>query len=286
MSRSISPAMQTHLNGPVTTLASCWKITRVDGTVLGFTSHTRDLLISGVAYKAATGISPTTVSASLQLSVDNLEVKSILDSSAIQEQDLLAGLYDYASVLMFLVNYNDLSMGTISLTRGTIGEVSFMDGQFTAEARSLFQNLQQNALGLTSPTCRVKALGDADCQVNLAGVTATGQAITYNGAITAVTSQKIFTDSGATQPAGFFTLGTIKFTSGLNTGLALEVKAFLAGQYTTQTRFPYAVTPGDTYTAIAGCDRTRGTCITKFNNILNFRGEPDVPGMDAILKNP
>jgi uncharacterized phage protein (TIGR02218 family) len=40
---------------------------------------------------------------------------------------------------------------------------------------------------------------------------------------------------------------------------------------------------GDTFNAIAGCDKTKQTCIGKFSNIINFRGEPDVPGMDKML---
>ncbi len=34
---------------------------------------------------------------------------------------------------------------------------------------------------------------------------------------------------------------------------------------------------------IAGCDKTRETCQSKFTNIINFRGEPDVPGVDKLL---
>ena len=44
-----------------------------------------------------------------------------------------------------------------------------------------------------------------------------------------------------------------------------------------------AVAVGDTFNAIAGCDKTIGTCVAKFNNAVNFRGEPYVPGMDKML---
>ena len=40
---------------------------------------------------------------------------------------------------------------------------------------------------------------------------------------------------------------------------------------------------GDTYNAIAGCDKTIGTCASRFSNAVNFRGEPYVPGMDKML---
>jgi uncharacterized phage protein (TIGR02218 family) len=40
---------------------------------------------------------------------------------------------------------------------------------------------------------------------------------------------------------------------------------------------------GDTFNAIAGCDKTIGNCAGKFGNAVNFRGEPYVPGMDKML---
>jgi uncharacterized phage protein (TIGR02218 family) len=45
----------------------------------------------------------------------------------------------------------------------------------------------------------------------------------------------------------------------------------------------YPVQPGDTYSITAGCDKQMGTCKTRFSNLVNFRGEPYVPGNDTIL---
>jgi hypothetical protein len=53
--KTISTALAEHLAGDVTTLATCWKITRRDGVVLGFTDHVRDLDVDGVTYRAASG---------------------------------------------------------------------------------------------------------------------------------------------------------------------------------------------------------------------------------------
>jgi uncharacterized phage protein (TIGR02218 family) len=47
---------------------------------------------------------------------------------------------------------------------------------------------------------------------------------------------------------------------------------------------PFAVEEGDSYSLQAGCDKTLPTCITRFNNALNFRGEPFVPGTDKMLE--
>lgn len=48
--------------------------------------------------------------------------------------------------------------------------------------------------------------------------------------------------------------------------------------------FPFPVSPGDTFTAIVGCDRMPSTCTIKFDNIINIRCEPFVPGVDKIIQ--
>jgi len=43
MPKTLNHALAQHLAGEVTTLATCRKITRRDGVVLGFTDHVLDL---------------------------------------------------------------------------------------------------------------------------------------------------------------------------------------------------------------------------------------------------
>ena len=47
--KSLSPALAAHLATGTTTLAYCWRVTRRDGTVLGFTEHDRDLTYAKLA---------------------------------------------------------------------------------------------------------------------------------------------------------------------------------------------------------------------------------------------
>ena len=42
--KTVSPELAAHLAGAALTLATCWKIERRDGAILGFTSHDRDLV--------------------------------------------------------------------------------------------------------------------------------------------------------------------------------------------------------------------------------------------------
>ena len=49
---------------------------------------------------------------------------------------------------------------------------------------------------------------------------------------------------------------------------------------------PSAVAVGDTYSLRPGCDKTFATCKDRYNNVKNFRGEPNVPGSDQIMSYP
>ncbi|WP_439580802.1 baseplate hub domain-containing protein, partial [Elioraea sp.] len=53
--KSVSSALAAHLAGALTTLATCWRVARRDGTLFGFTDHDRDLVVDGLTYRARTG---------------------------------------------------------------------------------------------------------------------------------------------------------------------------------------------------------------------------------------
>lgn len=273
--RSASSQLTAHLAGEVTSLAVCWQLSLVDGTVMGFTDHVADLIIGGVTYQAATGFSPTAIESKDRFSVDNLDVAGVLDSTAITEADIMAGKYDFAEILIFEVNVTDLSQGAYTPRRGWLGEVSIKSSQFIAEVRGLSQKLSQNIVELYSPTCRA-IFGDGRCKANLASYT-------FTGTINTVTSRQVFVSNAMTQAAGYFSSGEVEWLTGANAGRRMEIKEFANKQFTLALPMPNAVVVGDTFKAVAGCDKTITTCAAKFANAVNFRGEPYVPGMDKML---
>lgn len=274
--KPISSSLQNHLSQDVTALATCWKLTLRDATVMGFTDHDRDIAVGGVTYQAASGFTPTAVASASVLGVDNLDVEGMLSSGAIVEADLMAGLYDHAEISVFQVNYADPSMGTLPLRTGWLGEVQMQGGRFVAEVRGLTQRLSQRIGAFYSPSCRAE-FGDSRCTVNLA-------TLTVSGTITGVTSRAVLRDSARTEEADTFSYGTLSFTSGENAGLSMEVKIFEPGEFTLFLPFPYDVAAGDAYSVTQGCDKTLQTCAQRFSNAVNFRGEPHVPGTDRILE--
>ncbi len=251
--KTLSPALQAHLDGGATTLALCWRIERRDGVVLGFTEHDLDLEFDGVAHKAATGFSATEISQSLGLAVDNLDAAGALSSAAITEADLANGRYDDADVGIYLVNWNDISQRALVAT-GSLGDVTRSRDSFTAEIRSLTHRLQQQ-LGRSYQYYCDADLGDARCTVALGGPAFTG-----SGSLISLNSPRRMLVSGlGTFAGGWFAGGRLEFTSGNGSGLAFEVRGHdvLAGVEIELWAEPkVSLNPGDTFTVTAGCDKS------------------------------
>lgn len=274
--KTLSPELAGHIDGEVTTLATCWKLKRRDATVMGFTDHDTDIVVDNVRYVATTGMTSSAVSTSNTLKVDELEIEGMLHSDAITEADVMKGLYDYAEVDVFMVNYKEPQSGILSLRKGWLGEVTLKGKQFVAEVRGLSQALQQPVGDIYSPGCRAM-LGDARCKVTL-------PLYTFAGVVSEVHDLYGVSASALVRGDGYFTAGRLTFTSGANAGVSVEVKYYNDRRFyfTLPLRTPCAV--GDRFSAVAGCDKSAPTCKTRFANIVNFRGEPHVPGTDRMLE--
>ena len=88
---------------------------------------------------------------------------------------------------------------------------------------------------------------------------------------------------------GWFRAGKLAFTSGANDGLSVEVKNHRNDGAVTIELWqvmPEPIAAGDTFVISAGCDKRFQTCHERFNNIINFRGFPHIPGNDFVVSYP
>lgn len=287
--KNIDTGLMAHYEQTVTTVAQFIKIVREDGATFGFTSTNIVVTVAGLEYEP--GWTPTAIASSEALSVDNFEMVLLpdLDGGNVTAIDLQTGKWDNAFFEIFEADYLTPNSGQNILKRGWTGNVTIRNGQFVIEFRSLSQRLQPQQGILLSKTCRAQ-LGDSKCRVNLMYFTVTGT-------LTAVASNQVFTDSSRTEVDDWFGEGIIEFTSGANAGYRRKVKSYTdAGVFTVFEAFPFDVEVGDTYEAIAGCrkrhDRQTSNptgvsdCVDKFDNILNFQGEPHGQGSDKLTANP
>lgn len=264
------------LNGELTTLAFCWRLERRDGIAIGFTSHDRDIVINGLSFRAAPGMLPSAVSRSDGFEVDSMDVQGALSDAGISAGDLEAGRWDGARVWLFAVDWEAPNQ-IVPLARGELGTVAIVDGSFTVELRGPTAVLERPVVEETSPECRAE-LGDRRCRVNLA-------ARRVIAVVTAADGEDISFDRSEPS-ANAYGYGVVRWISGANTGLSGSILTSAGVGVTLREPPAFAVLPGDRAELIQGCDKRFETCIGRFANALNFRGEPHLPGNDLLTRYP
>jgi uncharacterized phage protein (TIGR02218 family) len=282
--RTLDLGFKTHIESGATTLATCWRLARTDGVVLGFTDHDQTLSFAGTDYLPASGLDGGDAGTRIGPAVDTTEVVGVLSSDAIGEDDIAMGRYDGATVETWRVNWRDVSERLL-LRRATVGEIVREDGRYRAELRSGQQALNQVRGRLYSPFCDA-TLGDARCGVDL------GDPLLHASAVVvAVLDRNRLTASGlAGFDAGWFSYGRAAWATGVRGGLTDAIVAH--GRESSADVLSFVqpvgdwVAVGDTFAATAGCDRQFATCRDRFANTTNFRGFPHVPGNDFVLRGP
>ncbi|WP_323718214.1 DUF2163 domain-containing protein [Paracoccus aminovorans] len=280
--KSLSPALQTHLDDGTTTLSWCWRISRSDGVALGFTDHDRALAFDGTTFEPESGFAASEIRAGSDLAVDAQDATGVLTSDRITETDILDGRWDNAAVELWRVNWTDTSQRVL-LRRGAVGQIRRGHMAFVAEVRSLAHVLGQT-VGRTFQAGCDATLGDARCGIDLENAIYKG-----TGVVTDLLRDRAFMASGLPGfDAGWFTSGTLTWTSGADAGRVAEVLVHgLDGGIASLTLLEAPILPiaeGDSFIARAGCDKRIATCSAKFANVANFRGFPNIPGQDAVLR--
>ncbi len=280
----ISAEFEAHFASGLTNVARCWALTRRDGVQQGFTDHDRNIVFDGITFRADTGLTARALQQSTGLSIDNTEALGALSDAAITEADIRAGRYDGARIEAWLVNWASPDQRMLQF-RGWLGEVTRGAGAFQAELQGLTEALNQPQGRVYQKPCSA-VLGDGDC-----GFDFSVPGYVAERAVETLEDQKRFHFADFT---GFddrwFERGRLQVLSGAAAGLVGLVKNDrLSGtgrdiELWEALRAPVA--PGDLLRLEAGCDKRAPTCRLKFDNFLNFRGFPDIPGEDWLMSYP
>lgn len=280
--KTLPGGMQAHLDSGATTLCWCWKITRADGQVFGFTEHDNTLSFGGTGFEPDSGFSASEIRSGSDMSVDSQDAEGVLNSATITETDILDGRWDNAAIEVWRVNWADVAQRVL-MRKGNIGQVRRGQQIFVAEVRSLSHVLNQT-VGRTFQYYCDAVLGDARCGVDLESTAFKGA-----GSVLAVLSDRSFTASGlGAFASAWFDFGHVEWTSGANAGRKAEVAShvFSGGVVTVELyEAPVrAFTANDIFVIRAGCSKQFETCKVKFSNAVNFRGFPHMPGDDTVLR--
>lgn len=283
--KSIPLALREHLAQGATTWCLLLRVECVGkwaGTVLGFTTLdaplTYDDGTGALAYLPNNGFAPERIEVAADFGVDNTNLVGWVTDTGITEQQILAGLFDYATVSIYRVNYLDLSMGHEVVGVGTCGQTTFSANKWSVEFRSLMQQAKQTISTVYSLGCRAQ-FGDNRCGMPFEWTT---------GAVTAIGSdaQRMFTAAALAGGTGLYDLGVVEWLTGNNANADMEVDAFLTGG-SIRLALPmgYAMQVGDTFRIRRDCDKQFATC-KAYGNALNFRGEHLTPVADTALSVP
>jgi uncharacterized phage protein (TIGR02218 family) len=107
--KSLSPALQSHLDDGIATLSWCWRISRADGVALGFTDHDRALTFDGNEFEPESGFAASEIRSGSDLAVDAQDATGVLTSDRITETDIIDRRWDNAAVALWRVNWADTS---------------------------------------------------------------------------------------------------------------------------------------------------------------------------------
>lgn len=260
--------------------ADLFTITPATGAVRRYTSVDQDITWQSNTYLSSSSgvlISRSTFKWAVGLTVDTLDL--MIDAPGLSAQ-LATGLFDGARVR--LDRLFGTAFGTwidsVTLFTGNVADIRGLGRtrcDLTVRSRL---DLLNNALPriLFQPSCRW-TLYDPGCTL----VKATfGHAVTIASVVNAFTLNTTATDADA-----FYDLGTLTFTSGVLNGVSATIKKYLhaSGQVILNVPLSPAPSNGDALTLYPGCDKQQATCLSKFNNLINFGGFPYIPTVETAL---
>lgn len=180
--------------------------------------------------------------------------------------DFIAGATPTPTGLILMRRHRDEASATEQavLFVGQVGLVEFSEGEVHFTCVPIQQSVQRRVPRWLYQTQCNHMLYDVNCGINPA-------LYTFAGHITAISGLDVTVPEAAGKLDGYYNGGFFKDGDTFifiqtHVGTILHVLALTV-----------KVLVGDNITTTAGCDRSRATCIAKFNNLENFMGFPYIP---------
>lgn len=275
--RHLPAALEAELEGRAYGICRLIEIRRKSGVITRLAEHQADIVIEGTTYTKARGFRVSSMPFMLNATSTNVTFEVVaIDGGSVDPDELRDGLYDSASIIISACSHLLPANGLVELFRGQFADVNFSDvGLAHIRVEGLLSKAKKLIVEHYSPMCRT-FFGDARCKVPLAPLTAAGTVTSISGYTIGISG------AAAGAASGHWRLGLIIPTSGHGVGDAFEIREWFPPAIKTYLPAVGKIAAGDTVNLIPGCDFTRGDkgC-GRWNNIINYRGEPYVPGADA-----
>lgn len=292
--KNIAAVLKARLATVSLSMCQIMEITRTDGMIYRFTDHDVDVPVDGVDFTSEASFTPTNIIATGRGSVGSFQIDTYFKLGAFAEDDVRTGVFDGARVKVWAVDWKDPTFGRIPLFNGSINEVKYTNEKVARITCTGMLGRFVKMLGEKySANCRA-ILGDERCRVDIESMKLLGTVATATANRIQLTALDVGLVAKATDWA---TLGVVLWATGLNAGTSLDVLkhtlAPAAGANPARATIklyeipPRPITVGDTFWLYPGCNKILlQDCKLKFNNVLNFRGEPHVPTADYQGQTP
>lgn len=288
-----------------------WKITRRDGTVFRYTSHSQNLELWGYTWQACLSLQQSATQSSSELgSAGDFTLEGVISDDSVSEEDLYGGLFDDAFVECWRVDWGNTGTMPLRLFAGWVGDTTFsQEDGLKMSALGPSHRLEQNSITqVIAPACRW-VFGSTECGFDR-------EALKLTGTVLAAAERGAFSCTLSGGDGGWYwNNGLVRFLTGRNAGQSLEVKTVAFGDPASESGTgtatgtatasgtatgsdatqivlwalaPLLMAPGDTFELLPGCDKTKDsdTGCQLYANKINFGGFPDVPGEDALVDSP
>jgi uncharacterized phage protein (TIGR02218 family) len=279
MTLSLPTALDTAVRLEVATLCHLLKITRQDGSVVRITDADFDIFDGTDMWRSDIGFTASALLIGVNLNqVQGFSLTIGLLDDGITKADLKARRYDAAEVLYYMCDFKQPTDSKFLLFKGHMGRSTITDvDKAVIEVVPFTNDDAKFADQVYSQTCR-HSLGDAGCAFPLESfrVDFTVEEVTGRSAFVLDT----FGPSAAGRPdLDYFAQGQLKWLTGNNAEWECDVLRSNTPALSMILFFPTptAIQVGDTGKLYPGCNRQASTCASKFDNILNFDGEPFAP---------
>lgn len=272
--KKLTSAITSHIKSELTTVAICWRITLSNGKVISFTEHDNEIDIHGEKYVPAVLVNSTAVESLSGLLPNNLNIEISLTDGSVASSE--SKYYEGASVDAMIVNFMDSHSDIINIFSGYITSIISTPVSLKAKIQSYSDHLNNTIGEIYSPLCRANFC-DSRCKLS-------AENFSFISHIDAMINEvTFFSEDIKNKENGIFNYGYIEVISGADSGDILYIKENHEGIVILSTMPKNKLNQGDKYKAIVGCDKKFETCVNKFNNAVNFRGEPHIPNYDDLL---
>lgn len=284
--RNVSTTLLNLLKGGSTFLmADLYTFKTTYGTTLYYTSAPNDVTFGGNTYSSSgLLISRSSAKWVTGIEVDSMTINLQSDNSVTISGNpifnaIIEGFIDGCQVTVSRLFFSDWNtpVDSILIFSGKVtNSVSYRNSAELTIASDLYDLNIQMPKNIYTATCSHN-LYDAGCTVNKSSFTVSASVLSVNS------DGSIVVPSGG-QPDGYYNMGGLQFTSGLNAGLTRTIKSYASNTVKFTAPFPNVVSAGDAFIAYPGCDKVlNGTCSTVFNNTKNFRGFPYIPVPETAI---